>query len=584
MFVEFRKLTFRNILSYGNVDTELDFRQGLNVIKAKNGSGKSTILDALTFVLYGKPYRDIKMSELINRTNKKNLEVSIELKINKDIYTIRRGLKPTLFEMLKNGQPMDMLSSKKLNQDEIDKLLGINLKLFKNIVCIAITNNKPFLELSISEKRALIENIFNIDIISLMFKDVKKRKTLKINEREVRSVERQGVLNNIDDNKQYLENMRNYILNFNNLKNTQISIITENIKKNNERLSKALRNIKIANEKIAELNEEIGEKIDDSLYNKKTLEIGKTSSRIEQLEKTLSRLENSQLCPVCNSPLTGEHAIKHIKSIQTEKEQLESLFNTLKTEQNELSENIKKYNEKNNFINNIKIKLRDEENLKETLTSRISEYEQALNNENNKECPSDITKYEDKLKSLNETLADIELNISELDEQILVDNELIEILGDNGIKTYFFRKLTNILNRNIANYLDKFELPIQLQFDDTMQETIVENMVPSSYGSYSGGERCRIDMAILLSFFDVSRLISNWSCNLLFIDELLDSGIDDSGLEQFIATLYNIITENKKKLGIYIVSHKLNEIKVQTSSTIEIKKKTGFSEMQVKYE
>lgn len=115
MYVEFKKLTFKNILSYGNMETELDFQKGLNIIKAKNGSGKSTILDALTFVLYGKPYRNIKLAELVNRTNKKNMEVSIEFKIDKDTYTITRGLKPTLFEITRNGTNLDMPSSKKLN-------------------------------------------------------------------------------------------------------------------------------------------------------------------------------------------------------------------------------------------------------------------------------------------------------------------------------------------------------------------------------------------------------------------------------------------------------------------------------------
>ena len=134
MYVEFKKLTFCNILSYGAAGAEIEFKPGFNTISAVNGSGKSTILDALTFALFGKPYRDIKMGELVNMINGKGLEVSVDFKIKNDLYTITRGLKPTKFEILKNGQGMDLLSSKKLNQDEIDKILGINYRLFKNIV------------------------------------------------------------------------------------------------------------------------------------------------------------------------------------------------------------------------------------------------------------------------------------------------------------------------------------------------------------------------------------------------------------------------------------------------------------------
>ena len=155
---------------------------------------------------------------------------------------------------------------------------------------------------------------------------------------------------------------------------------------------------------------------------------------------------------------------------------------------------------------------------------------------------------------------------------------------DDGIKTYFFKKLVKVLNKSVNEYLMKFELKnTTIEFDETMTETMVTNMVPRTYSSYSSGERTRIDMSILLAFFDISRQISNWSCNILFIDELLDQNIDQSGIEQFVSTLYNLIQVNKKKLGIYIISHKLNELKIQISSTIEIRKVHDYSILEVKY-
>lgn len=585
MYVEFKKLIFKNILSYGNMETELDFQKGLNIIKAKNGSGKSTILDALTFVLYGKPYRNIKLAELVNRTNKQNMEVSIEFKIDKDTYTIKRGLKPTLFEITRNGNNLDLLSSKKLNQDEIDKLLGINLRLFKNIVCIAVTNNKPFLELSIGDKRALAENIFNIDILGIMLKDVKKRKSAKTSELEIRRTELTGVNNSIEDNCRYLENMKNYIANFNQLKEKQISIVQTNIKTATDRLTKAEKNLKIAEKKILELTKEAGEMPDTTKAEQLSMEIGKTYSKIEHIEQTLEKLKKSAVCPVCNSPLTEGHAKKHIDQMKKDHQDLEkNVLPSLKDEYKTIQVQIQSYREKIDFIKTIKDKSKIEDNTKSLMESQITELNDQLLSEQAKECPAQTDEYEDKLADLNLQVIAINTEIDKLDHDIAIDNTLVEILGDDGIKAFFFKKLTDILNKNVNEYLTKFELPIQITFDETMQETIMENMNPTSYGSYSGGERCRIDMSILLSFFNISRIISNWSCNLLFIDEILDNGVDDSGLEQFLATLYNIISENKKQLGIYIVSHKLNEIKVQTSSLIEIKKRSGFSSLEVKNE
>lgn len=585
MYVEFKKLTFRNILSYGNADTELDFETGLNIIKARNGSGKSTILDALTFVLYGKPYRNIKLAELVNRTNKKNMVVSIEFKIDKDTYIIKRGLKPTLFEIYRNNNPLDLLSSKKLNQDEIDKLLGINLRLFKNIVCIAVTNNKPFLELSIADKRLLAENIFNIDVLGLMMKDVKKRKSLKTSEIDIKKTERTGITNAIEDNRKYLENMNNYIANFNQLKEANISKITANIQSCSDRIDKATKNIGIASKKISELLTEIGEKPDNNILEKLGLDIGKTMSSIERIESTLEKLKKSAVCPVCNSPLDEGHAKKHIVQLKTEHDNLNNnILPNLKKEYKDLKTKIDEYTKKSDFIRQIKEKAGNEETTKSLMESQINELNIQLTTEQYKTCPAQTSQFEEKLNKLNDNLIILNTNIDELTDDIAIDTELINILGDDGIKAFFFKKLTDILNKNVCEYLTKFEMPIQIKFDETMQETISENEETTSYSAYSGGERCRIDMSILLSFFNISRIISNWSCNLLFIDEILDNGVDDSGLEQFIATLYNIIADNKKQLGIYIVSHKLNEIKVQTNSLIEIKKRSGFSSLEVSHE
>ena len=585
MFVEFKKLSFCNIMSYGASGAEIDFQAGLNTIKAANGSGKSSILDALTFVLFGKPYRDIKLSELVNTSNGKGLEVTCEFKIGTDTYVIRRGLKPAVFEIYKNGKEMDMLSTKKLNQDEIDKLLGINLRLFKNIVAVAVTNNKPFLSLPIGDKRALIENIFNIDVLGSMCKDVKKRKTVNNTELDLKTTERRGVVNSIEDNESYIENMRRYIASFNEVKDANLKTIRENIDKYQKEIDKRTKNLAIAESKIKELTEEIGAVPDRSVGESLNLEIGKAQSVIDNINNTLSRLKKSRLCPVCNSPLDEGHARKHIEGMLAEKKAMEKeTLPGLMERYRAYSDIIKTYQEKQSFIQTIRDKARTEEITRSTLETELNKAKQNLEKESGKACPASVDAYVEKLNALRTQSEELNKDIDVLTEKILIDTQLIKILGDDGIKSYFFKKLIKILNKSVNEYLNKFELKnTTIEFDETMAETMTTNLVPRTYSSYSSGERTRIDMSILLAFFDISRQISNWSCNLLFIDELLDQNIDQSGIEQFVSTLYNLIQLNKKKLGIYIISHKLNELKIQISSTIEIKKVHDYSILEVKY-
>ena len=578
-------MSFCNIMSYGASGAEIDFQAGLNTIKAANGSGKSSILDALTFVLFGKPYRDIKLSELVNTANGKGLEVTCEFRIGTDTYMIRRGLKPAVFEIYKNGKEMDMLSTKKLNQDEIDKLLGINLRLFKNIVAVAVTNNRPFLSLPIGDKRALIENIFNIDVLGSMCKDVKKRKTVNNTELDLKTTERRGVVNSIEDNESYIENMRRYIASFNEVKDANLKTIRENIDKYQKEIDKRTKNLAIAESKIKELTEEMGAVPDRSVGESLNLEIGKAQSVIDNINNTLSKLKKSRLCPVCNSPLDEGHARKHIEGMLAEKKAMEKeTLPGLMERYRAYSDTVKTYQEKQSFIQTIRDKARTEEITRSTLETELNKAKQNLEKESGKACPASVDSYIEKLNALRAQSEELNKDIDVLTEKILIDTQLIKILGDDGIKSYFFKKLIKILNKSVNEYLNKFELKnTTIEFDETMAETMTTNLVPRTYSSYSSGERTRIDMSILLAFFDISRQISNWSCNLLFIDELLDQNIDQSGIEQFVSTLYNLIQLNKKKLGIYIISHKLNELKIQISSTIEIKKVHDYSILEVKY-
>ena len=583
MFVQFNKLRFKNILSYGNNFTEIDFSNGINLIRAPNGSGKSTILDALNFVLFGKPFRNIKLNRLINRINEKNLVTEIEFNIGFDKWKIVRGLKPTVFEIYKNDQVLDKLSSKKLNQAEIDKLLGINQKLFKNIVGVAVTNNKPFLSMPIWEKRELIENIFNIDVLAEMSKEVKRRKTLEQSEEKLKITESSALEKQINDNKKYITDMTQYIANFNTNNENDKANIVARIDELNKIILKNQKNIKVATDKIIELQEKTKVEPDTNAYSKTIKSLGVSENEKKRIQKTLDQLKDNPLCPMCGSELSGEHAKKHIKELTEEIDRLTNIvIPKLKSEEDAYKALKKEYDANIAMIRNIEMRKSQEELSLNNSNGEINQCNKKLEEIDKRQCPFNLDEYKEKVKILNEQLDELKKVITGLTHQIEIDKELIDILGDDGIKVYFFRKLIPILNQNINSYLKKFELPICLEFDEQMQETIINGRSDMEYDQFSGGEKTRIDMSVLLSFFNISRIISNWSCNLLFIDEILDGGIDKNGIEQFLATLYNIVSDNEKKLGIYLVSHKIDDVKIEINKTIEIKKKGLFSELEVK--
>lgn len=581
MFVDFERIRFKNILSYGNKWTELDFHSGLNLIKAQNGSGKSTILDAINYCLFGNPFRNIKIAQLINKYNAKELVVEMTFKINGDSYTIIRGMKPSVYSLVRNGNEIASLSSKRLNQDEIDKLLGINERLFKNIVGIAVTNNKPFLTMSIADKRSLIESIFNIDVLSEMGREVKKRNALDKSEQRLQLSELNGIKNSIDDNKSYIEKIQRYIEQFDERKASSIASLMNSIGEYKAAIEQQERNVK--NGKAAIENSKNSEQAPTTEeFGKVSAAIGVLEHESKDIQRKLDTVGKCAYCPLCGEKLDDERAVKHFDEIRARLADIKNtLLPKLFEEQNALTEKKNKFDALTQRINMInskviaeEVKLKSNQNTLKDLEKQVTELEE-------KTCDLTSAENEVKLQELTERMNEMNQKLDELNHRIEVDTKLMDVLGDEGLRMYFFKKLLPVLNQRINFYLKKFELQVSLEFDPYMEAKITTGRFEQSYNQFSGGEKSRIDMAILLSFFDISKMISNWSCSILFIDEVMDAGVDVNGTSQFLSALYNIVTENDKSIGIYLISHKLSDIDINWNEIIEIEKKSMFSELKV---
>lgn len=544
--------------------------------------GKSTILDALSFVLFGKPYRNIKLGQLVNRYNDKDMEVEVNFEIDKDVYTIFRGYKPAKFKLTKNGQELNILSAKKLNQEEIDKLLGINYILFKNIVAVASIYNKPFLMLSAGERRSLIETIFNIYVLALMLNEVKRRNKVNETQQKLNINTLSGLTEQKRNAEKFVNETEQIIERFELNKANAIAKLVADITATQETINKCNRNISIADKKLAELQN----KIDASDAVQELAEINAAKNiaakRIAELDDNIAVMNVNAKCPICNSDLTGEHAAAHIKEMQEELQKQNNIVldNKRKAELEKLIADIKK---NKSLYDTIILKKSEQINLLNNSKTQLSVFNEDKDKQENSQCEINVEQYKEQLKNVEDRITSLTTEIDTLDKKIKLDNTLIDILGDDGLKTFFFKQLLPQLNSQVNNYISAFGLQVTLEFDDNLNAKIQQGKYECEYMGFSAGERARIDVAILLSFFDISRNISNWSCNTLFIDEVMDSGVDADGTSQFISTLFNVVSNStaQNDLGIYIISHKLSNIDVAWDSVVEINKTGRFSDLKV---
>lgn len=585
MQIQLKYLKLKNFLSYGSEETLIDFKNGMTAINGKNGTGKSSIfLDALCFCLYGKPYRSIKITELINRTNKKNAYTECEFSINnKDTYKIIRGLKPNTFKIIKNNEDIELLSAKILNQKELDKIIGVDYLIFKQTISLAISYNQPFLILEAKDKRKLVEQIFGLSIFGKMNEQLKNKirdtnKNLELCEINIKNLfdtakliasqinEMKDVIKNFEVNK------RNRIIQIEgkiNLTNLELNIIKKQHSSNIKRMDRLtifvnhMKNIDFSNKK-----KEIDKKVDQIDFT------------ILQATKNKRNLNISDVCPTCGNVLDNTHKIEEVKKydqiINSGKEELKLFDSDL----NFYMRKIKQFNIRSQQLSYIIDKNFNNDRQIKKYEKDIIVYREDIEKVKQEKNEVDIMKLKvqyDKKKLEYDNKKIEKENLKTLAEQYKITSH---ILSDEGVKSYIIDRVVPMLNKCINYYLDIFDINLKIVFDKFMEADIISlNGVRESinYMSCSEGEKKRIDFAILLSIIETLKVISNWNSNLLIIDELLDSSIDEDGLERMLSTLKEL--SEKKKLGIMIISHRAINSKY-IDNMIKIKKNSnGFSQI-----
>ena len=567
--INFKKIRYKNFLSTGNNFTEIDFQaHHTNLVVGTNGAGKSTMLDALTFVLFNKPFRKINKPQLVNTVNERDCLVEIEFNVNGRDYLVRRGIRPNVFDIEVNGNLLHKEADDRSNQKILEEnILKVNYKSFTQIVILGSSTFVPFMQLTTANRREVIEDLLDIRIFSAMNGLVKDK--IRTQKEQIKSldVKRKNVKEKIDMQKSFIEE----------LENRGKQSIDENKVKIDNLMKEAevfLRENSALEEDVFKFTKEqqIVTDAGDKLVKLNNLR-GKLSQKVGTITKEHKFFAENTVCPTCGQDIEEEFRVNRISDAQDKAKELkkgyEELESTIKFEQererqfNALSQEITKLthdiSQNNTRINLNQRQIRDLENEIQTTTSN-------LQNRN--------TEHE-KLEEFRESLQRTIENLSDRKQEIVHYDFAYSLLKDDGVKTKIIKKYLPFINQQVNRYLQLMDFYINFQLDGEFNET-VESPIHEhfSYSSFSEGEKMRIDLALLFTWREVARVKNSVNTNLLIMDEVFDSSLDGFGTEEFLKIIRYVV----KDANIFVISHK-DSLHDKFESVLKFDKVKGFSRM-----
>ena len=567
--ITFQKIRWRNFLSTGNSFTEVDFQSNhTNLIIGTNGAGKSTILDALTFVLFNKPFRKINKPQLVNTTNERECVVEVEFEINTRQYLIRRGIKPSVFDIIVNDTPLHREADDRAMQRILEEsILKLNYKSFTQIVILCSSTFVPFMQITTSNRRDVIEYLFDIRVFSAMnniVKDKLREKREQVKSLDLRKENIKDKMKMQEDFIEELENRGNANINANKEKIVKLDnevgdYIGENSKTEEEvfKFTKDQEEVIGAGDKLVKLN------------NLK----GKISQKVSLITKEHKFFTENTVCPTCTQTIEEEFRLNRITDAQNKAKELkdgyEELEQTIKFEQererqfNALSKEITKLNheisQNNTRISLNQRQIRDLENEIQTITQNLA-------NRN--------TEHE-KLEEFRSNLQKTFEELAKKKEEIVYYDFAYSLLKDDGVKTKIIKKYLPFINQQVNRYLQMMDFYINFNLDEEFNETVKSPIHEDfSYSSFSEGEKMRIDLALLFTWREVARVKNSVNTNLLIMDEVFDSSLDGFGTDEFLKIIRYVI----KDANIFVISHK-SDLHDKFESVIRFEKVKGFSRM-----
>jgi len=569
--IVFDKIRWKNFLSTGNNFTEVNFQDAnTNLIIGTNGSGKSTILDALTFSLYNKPFRKINKPQLINSVNEKDCVVEIEFSISNREYKVVRGIKPNIFEIWVDGKLQDQDAAAADQQKKLEEsILKLNYKSFTQTVILGSATFVPFMQLTSSNRREIVEDLLDIKIFSTMnniLKDRMRRTNELIREYSIKK----------DMVEEKIEMQENFIRDLD--------------KSGKERIGKkenSIQEIETEIEEVTDQNETLLSKIDTELQpeleklnnSKSTLKkLNQLRAKLEQKIQTLVSehkfFQENTVCPTCTQSIENEFRLNKIVDIEEKSKELNDGYRELEDAINveqEKDEQFLSYsteiNRLNNDISKNNVKITGLNKQIRILRNEIQEIASQIENRNSER---------DALDNLIKDLDTIEKQRSTEKEQVNYYEFAHSLMKDGGVKSKIIKKYLPLMNQQINKYLQMMDFYINFTLDEEFKEVIKSPVHEDfSYESFSEGEKMRIDLSLLFTWRDIAKLRNSASTNLLILDEIFDSSLDDAGTDFFTKIIRYAIQD----AHVFVISHKTDDIMDKFDKVMRFDKVKGFSKL-----
>lgn len=562
----FESVRYKNILSTGNAWTEVQLnRSKSTLIIGDNGAGKSTMLDALTFALYGKPFRNIKKNQLINSVNGKGLEVEARFTIGGNKYLISRGIKKNKFEIYKNGEMLNQDASVRDYQAYLeDTILKLNYKSFGQVVVLGSSTFVPFMQLKAGERREVIEDLLDIQIFTVMNTLLKDR--LSENKSSIIDIKHKiELLNNqIVSSKTHNESLRK-------LREGEVDKLKEKLREQIAIVEAEQESVDTLIQEVVDLGEGITDKADTKAKLKELQELDRELlSKHRALTKEVEFYHDHDNCPTCKQGIDHEFKEETITSHSTKTAEIESARQEIRSKSDKLDKRIDDIDDVENVISAKNMQMSEHRVAKKIAMSSCKALKEDL---------VGAEKQATEVDSQEILALEGELQGYHGDQTTLFDEKetlgvVSSMLKDGGIKTRIIKQYVPVMNKLINKYLSAMDFFVQFELDENFNETIRSRFRDVfSYSSFSEGEKLRIDLALLFTWRAVAKLRNSVSTNLLIMDEIMDSSLDTSGTEEFLKIIQDLTADS----NIFIISHKGDQLFDKFHSVIRFEKVKNFS-------
>jgi DNA repair exonuclease SbcCD ATPase subunit len=565
----FKTIKWRNFLSTGQHETELEFtKNSTNLIIGTNGAGKSTVLDALCFVLFGKSFRRINKPQLINSVNDKDCRVEIEFDVGNISWKVIRGIKPNIFEVYRDDLLLDQSATVLDQQKWLEQnVIKMNFKSFTQIVILGSSTFVPFMQLSTAHRREVIEDLLDIKIFSSMNNIIKEKIRSVKEDIKVLGLKKESLLDKVRMQESFIEELEKRG--------------KDNINNNNRKISdldKEIEQYTQENESVEEpLRELIREQDAITGYAEKLRKLGNLKGKISQKVSTITEehkfFTENTVCPTCTQPIEDDFRINRINDAQNKAKELQSGYKELEEAIKEEEKRERQFNSLSKEISNLtngisqnNIKINGLRRQIRNLESEIQKITEQLANRNSEH--EKLESFKDNLKTTYDELASKKDTINYYDFSY-------SLLKDGGVKSKIIKKYLPLINQQVNRYLQMMDFYINFTLDEEFNETVQSPIHEDfSYASFSEGEKMRIDLALLFTWREVARMKNSVNTNLLIMDEVFDSSLDGFGTEEFLKIINYVI----KDTNVFVISHKTG-LEDRFERVIKFEKIKGFSRM-----